>query len=209
MSTRRDHDPEARRNSILDAARKLYFKNGVKGIRMEAVAKSAKIAKGTVYLYYPNKETLLAGLLLEGIKLAETYIEKGYSEDEDILAEERLRRMATAYLQFYRDHPMYYRLVSAYDRGGLEDSVTQEINDQIFDASSASLSWITKAMREGVDKGEFHPGRARDRTGIVWASMHGAIVLFSHPLRRQLLDTEVETVYNKVVEMIIEGLKTA
>ncbi len=208
MATRRDHDPEARRLSILDAARELYFTKGIKGIRMEAVAKNAKIAKGTVYLYYPNKETLIAGLLLEGINVLGEYLKDGYAEEQQLSSEDRIRQLSKAYFQFSKDHPSYYRLVSAYDRGGLENSVSQEINDQIFDASSASLAWITRSMREGVASGEFHPGRARDRTGIFWAAMHGAIMLFSHPLRRQLLDTDVEAVYTKIVEMIIEGLKT-
>ena len=45
-------------NVILDAALDLFVHNGLGGTRIEAVAKKSGYGYGTVYYYFPNKESL-------------------------------------------------------------------------------------------------------------------------------------------------------
>ncbi len=56
---------EARRSAILRAARELYERESYQAITMAAVARRAKLAKGTVFLYFQTKETLFLDLLDE------------------------------------------------------------------------------------------------------------------------------------------------
>ena len=48
---------------ILDAARETFVRMGVADTSVDQIAKSAGIAKGTVYLYYKSKDDLLRQLL--------------------------------------------------------------------------------------------------------------------------------------------------
>jgi len=52
--------PEARPNEIASAALDVFAGKGYETATLEEVAKQAGISKGTIYLYYPNKEHLLA-----------------------------------------------------------------------------------------------------------------------------------------------------
>ena len=58
----RRQPPEIRRQQILDAAASLLLENGLAGTSVDAVARRAGIAKGTVYLYFPSWQDLLGAL---------------------------------------------------------------------------------------------------------------------------------------------------
>lgn len=56
-------DKEARRRAILDAAASAFAASAFDELTMSDVARRAGLAKGTLYLYFPTKETLLLALL--------------------------------------------------------------------------------------------------------------------------------------------------
>ena len=60
---RRSASPEARRAAILDAALEEFTARGYEGARLDDVAKRAGIAKGTIYLYFADKEALFQDLV--------------------------------------------------------------------------------------------------------------------------------------------------
>lgn len=60
---RKDEDKEARRRLILDEALALYRTTSYADVKMADVAERAKLAKGTVFLYFPTKEALFLALL--------------------------------------------------------------------------------------------------------------------------------------------------
>jgi AcrR family transcriptional regulator len=55
-------DKEERRNTILDAAERLFVKHPDRMASVAEVAAAAGLAKGTVYLYFPGKEEMLLAL---------------------------------------------------------------------------------------------------------------------------------------------------
>jgi len=50
---------ESRRNQILEAALKVWVRDGFHRAPVEAIAREAGLAKGTIYLYFPTKEAVL------------------------------------------------------------------------------------------------------------------------------------------------------
>ena len=52
-----------RRARIVDAARHLILRHGLRATTMEAVAREAKIAKPTLYGYFPDKEAVFAAII--------------------------------------------------------------------------------------------------------------------------------------------------
>ena len=54
---------EAKESSILDAAEKIFAQVGFDGAKVSDIARAASVAEGTVYLYYKNKQDLLAGVV--------------------------------------------------------------------------------------------------------------------------------------------------
>jgi AcrR family transcriptional regulator len=66
MATQRarsDASKQARRQAILDAAAALFETTPYAGIAMQTLAERVALAKGTLYLSFPSKETLFLALL--------------------------------------------------------------------------------------------------------------------------------------------------
>src|SRR5262245_747063 len=59
--------PEQRPGHILNAALEAFVENGFAATRLEDVAKRAGVSKGTLYLYFENKEELFKAAVRENI----------------------------------------------------------------------------------------------------------------------------------------------
>lgn len=58
---------EARPDEVLDAAQALFARQGFAHTTVEAVARAAGLSKAAVYLYFPSKKALLAGLVRRAV----------------------------------------------------------------------------------------------------------------------------------------------
>ena len=206
-TSRRQKEKEDRKEAILAAAREVFFEQGIRHATVDDIAARAEVAKGTVYLYFETKETILAHLLLEGLDTLGRELEAAYAEDQSLRAEARLRRLAAAYLNFYHSQGDYFRLMMAFDRGHFQDAVSSQVYEAILHRSLRGLHWVVRAVEQGTQSGEFHLADPKQNAGMLWAALNGVLVLVSHPLRRELLEQEVETLYDGVIEMMLKGMK--
>jgi TetR/AcrR family transcriptional regulator len=205
--TRRQKEKEDRKERILAAAREVFFEVGIRRATVDAIAARAEVAKGTVYLYFNTKEEILAHLLLEGLDTLSQYLAAAFDERVPRGGEARLRRLAAAYYDFYQHEPDYFRLMMAFDRGQFQESVSPQLYEMILHRSLRGLRWVVNATQQGLDSGELRPGDARQLTNMLWAALNGVLVLSSHPLRRELVEQEVEKLYSGVLETMLTGMR--
>ncbi len=174
---------------------------------MDSVAERAEVSKGTVYLYFESKETLLAHLLLEGLESLLDYLEEAYAPERTLSAEERLRRLGWAYLQFFRREPLYYRLLMAVDRGGFQEAVSFETYQEVLATSMEGLNWVVRAVEQGLEEKIFVCCDARQSASTLWATLNGVLALMDHPLRREMVGVDADVLYCTALELIIQGLR--
>ncbi|MBM2576306.1 TetR/AcrR family transcriptional regulator [Jannaschia sp. Os4] len=74
------------RAAIVDAALATFLRDGFEGTRMIDVARSAGVAKGTIYLYFPTKEALFEGVLTDALGSPLGAIDAMPEEDESVRA---------------------------------------------------------------------------------------------------------------------------
>ena len=79
----------ARREEILDAARRVFASRGFRGTTIADIADEAGIALGTIYLYFPSKEDLFVAL---NQRLAEIITSAIADGAPDVSLEEAVRR---------------------------------------------------------------------------------------------------------------------
>jgi len=206
---RREREKEKRRQSILQAARDVFFENGFHRATVDNVAERAEVSKGTVYLYFESKETILAHLLLEALDELIKELEQAYVAAESLPADEQLRRLGQAYLHFFKEEPECFRLLMAMDRGRFQDSVTPEIYEQVLSASLEGLGWVMKTIQQGIDEEVFHCCDVRLAASTLWAMLNGVLELMNHPLRREMVGMEREALYQAALETVIQGLRSA
>jgi AcrR family transcriptional regulator len=66
--------PEERPKQILDAALAVFAERGLAAARLDDIAKRAGVSKGTIYLYFENKEELFRGVVRDTVI---EFIERG------------------------------------------------------------------------------------------------------------------------------------
>lgn len=67
VATTEELGPRARakRDQILAGARRVFLRDGFAAASTDAIAAEAKVSKRTLYVYYPSKEELFAGVMRE------------------------------------------------------------------------------------------------------------------------------------------------
>ncbi len=62
VSDRRQREREERKQTILGSAARLFRERPYDEVRVEEIAAAAEVAKGTVYLYFPDKDAIVTEL---------------------------------------------------------------------------------------------------------------------------------------------------
>ncbi len=204
---RREREKRERRRSILQAARELFFENGFHHATVDSVAERAEVSKGTVYLYFVSKETLLAHLLLEGLEALVAELASACAEAAALTADQQLRHLARAYFDFFDRDPQYFPFLMAMDRGKFQESVPAELYEEILQSSLEGLTLAVGVVRRGVDDGVFACPDPEKAACMFWAALNGVLQLMEHPLRREMVGVDKKALYESSVDTLIKGLE--
>lgn len=211
MSTRarREREKQERRRSILKAAEKAFFENGFHHATVDSVAQRAEVSKGTVYLYFESKETILAHLLLEGLDDLVATLDEAYAATMELPPDEQLRALAEAYLTYFGENPQCFPFLMAMDRGRFREAVPGPLYERILEASLEGLTLAVRVLDRGCRQGVFECEDAQQSACVLWASLNGAMQLLEHPLRREMVGVNEEVLYQSSIETMIRALKPA
>jgi len=149
ISERKLREKEQRKKEILDAAERLFFLRSYENVSMDEIAREVELNKATLYLYFENKETLFAAIVLRGIGI----LEKKYREcmETQVPGVAKVALMGQAYYRFSQEHPDYLRLIHFYgsERFSKENPYTAEIGK----GYGTCRKILQDAIREGIDDG--------------------------------------------------------
>jgi AcrR family transcriptional regulator len=146
ISDRRQREKEQRKNEIIDAAGRLFFSRRYEDVSMDDIARSVELNKATIYLYFDNKETLFATIVLRGIQI----LRGKYQEcmEKQVPGIVKVALMGQAYYQFSEEFPDYLRLIHFYgsERFSKENPYAAEIGN----GYGACRRILQDAIREGI-----------------------------------------------------------
>lgn len=101
--SRREQQGSDKRELILAAALDEFSQNGFASARLDDVAKRANVAKGTIYLYFKDKETLFQELLRAQISpvmgMLETVLASGGKDAKSVPLREIAHRAADLFVE--------------------------------------------------------------------------------------------------------------
>ncbi|MEY4957231.1 MAG: hypothetical protein RL409_1488 [Gemmatimonadota bacterium] len=170
LDTHRRRAPEERPTQILDAAFREFGERGLAGARLDDIAKRAQVAKGTIYLYFPNKEALFREMVHGTIVSALVEAEASLAGLASETAEAQLRRLGQGWWTFLRTErvQVLQRLVSL-ELGQFPD-LMQFYADEVIARGRRLVSGI---IARGVERGAFRdvdPQLAARMFSSIWMS---------------------------------------
>ena len=146
--TRKQALTDLRRREILAAAIKVFGKKGFADTSVDDVASAAKIAKGTLYLYFRSKEDIYATALQQAIRELHTLIAEQLTTARGV--RQKLSIIVSARLEFWMDQKNLYRLIITVGR-------EQKHRRQTHETLRAGHDSFVTIFEEAVISGEVKP----------------------------------------------------
>jgi len=135
--------------SILDIAKKMFARYGLRKTSMEELARMARVAKATIYNYFGSKDRVYMEVLR---RESDEVVQKvSWSVAEESSPEDKLMAFARVKFQYMRRAINLLNL----DREGIEKLLpaAEEIRNQFFERE---VDIIRSILKEGVEGGVFH-----------------------------------------------------
>jgi len=135
--------------SILDTARKMFARYGLRKTSLEEVARMARVAKATIYNYFGSKDRVYLEVLRREV---DEVVEKvSSSVAQETSPKDKLVAFARAKFRYMRQAINILNL----DREGVEKLLpsAEGIRSELFEQE---VNIIRSILNEGVEKGVFH-----------------------------------------------------
>ena len=152
MSTteRKEREKALRYEAIVNAAERLFFRQGFENVTMDDIAKELELAKGTLYLYFKNKDDLHFAIVLRGIRIMNGMFRKAVSGKKSGL--EKTYATGLAFYEFYKQHPESFKALGCVTSERLEN-LRSETAAEIDRLSGENLAMFIEAIAAGVKDG--------------------------------------------------------
>jgi len=192
---------EARPEEILDAALQLFTEKGFSSTRMIDVAKSAGISKGTLYLYFDNKEAIFRDVVQQRITPQLDHVASIIDDFEGTYAE-LLRNMINGWWM-----NIACSSLSAIPKIIISESGNFPELAEFFTKNvvTRSRDLFSKVIVRGIASGEFVPYEAETVARLVVAPLVQATI-WMHSLKPYDDDTGTQNYLQLHTEFILKNL---
>jgi AcrR family transcriptional regulator len=199
-----ENNPCITKRLILDAARSRFMHYGYKKTTIDEIAADAGVGKGTVYLYFGNKEEILLTIAAQ--------VKRNITEQMRAIAaslaspEERLRRMALASILSVHD-------AAKTTTHGVE-LVDEMLRPQIMKCGmaqrEAQYDLLAEVLEEGVQRGEFSlvEGDAQRAARLFMLALVSFYPPYMDPCHGQAsCKRDLENRANRMLDFLFAGLR--
>jgi len=186
---------KGKRDLILEAAVQVFSGKGYHNTRMEEIAVTAGIGKGTIYEYFDSKLQLFQEMLEKCIN---TYHEKMAVNDENLRLEERLKLVMEAHFKFCQENKNLTRLI-LWDT----EVVDTELRQWAYKLRKDKEKRMYKIINQAIARGEIKQVDAELVTIIIMGTM-AAMWL---PITVEEKDIDPYKLAEEVTNILLGGIK--
>jgi AcrR family transcriptional regulator len=206
---RREHGKLDKRRRIGEAARAAFTEYGYKGANMREIAKRAGVATGTLFLYAPDKRSLLLWMINDDLeRLTEETFAGGAAavRAHDDLLDQLLYVFEARYRYWGADPDLALNaLQELTTRNGLDQAGTHLAH--YHDRSYVVREHLTELVRSQQARGRIRPGTDPDAVAQLVLMIYNAAIRAW--LRTAEIDlTEALAELRKLLHLAIEGCST-
>lgn len=186
---------EQTKRKIADAARSLFAVKGYKATSIEDITGATGSSKGNIYYHFKSKEGLFLHLVEEWDREWNRNWEK--EKHRYRTSTEKLYGMAEQLASDDLNHP----LTKAADEFFRQDGKPTEVETRLAELMAGHVDFNRKLLQEGIDSGEFAPGKAKRLAFILEALFFGA-----SQMARSMKQEEIHGIYQDAVAVFLNGI---
>ncbi|MGF1465781.1 MAG: TetR/AcrR family transcriptional regulator [Sandaracinaceae bacterium] len=170
---RRARERRQRREAILDAAERVFTRDGVAAATMEGISEEAEVSKGTLYLYFASKDDLFLALADRSLTTLLERFEAILARPDEGRALVRSLLEAHASVMLRKGRLMRRAIL------GLGEGLALACRVPSADAYAEALRTLREGYRQAIARGiedgsvrdDLDPGRV---AASLWAALLGA-----------------------------------
>jgi AcrR family transcriptional regulator len=206
LEEKREKRRENRKNTILTAARRLFFDQGFKAVTIDNIAANADVSKGSIYLCFESKEEIYAQILISyNIALYERI--KNFSAKE-ATASQLLLEFARIYVDYFLNDNELFRILMTFMMQTSQMNLVETQKDELIRSTNQNIIIISEIIQKGMDSGEFSPiSNVRQMQNAILGMLNGIISLYlftGNPTKRA---ERIHSTVRDSLNVFIAGLK--
>ena len=140
---------DRKRASILCAARAVFSRKGYSVASVEDVAEEARIAKGTLYLYFKSKEDLYLAALASDLRALAAQVRQEVESASGF--REKIRAFLRVRLEYCQSHEDFLRIYLA-EYGSI--FVKTPVSRELWQLLRENLRYVASVIEQAVARGE-------------------------------------------------------
>jgi AcrR family transcriptional regulator len=176
IAERRGEEKERRRAEILDAAEAMYAEKGWEALTVDQVARSARLSRALVYVYFRDKEELLFAIGERAMRLLRDRFMAAVARHATGI--EQVSAIGQAYMDYAHEFPHYFDFCSRFHAHSVAaDPGSHEGACRI--AGDETIGVVVGAIEKGIGDRSIRPdvGEPVLLAMTLWAFTHGVIQL--------------------------------
>ena len=187
---------EERIAEITAAAKAVFFEKGYFSSTIDEIARRAGISKGTVYLYFKNKDELYVALMLPNVdeftdlllSLEKDVSSRKYSSGAGIIM-----KFCDIFTAIYQHDPDGLRVFQVYHLLELSSIMEGSVRDKHRLAAERNGSIAVKICSDAMDQGLLARANPIQVVNTLWAAFLGIVQVQGSYLRATQKDYVLET----------------
>ena len=199
MKSRSKYHHGELRSALVSLAVKEIAWAGAEKLSLRSLARQDGVSPTAPFRHFPDKQTLLAGIAIEGFKELATRLTQMSETNAGI--EERFIELGASFVGFAQDFPVHYQLMFGAVLGDFSASrELQEASASAYAVLDATLMEIKSNQQLEYDVAVLG--------GLVWSTVHGmASLVFNVPIAQT--PKGADQAPRQAVEPIHEDMRAA
>jgi AcrR family transcriptional regulator len=177
---RKLREKKLRTQSILEAAKKIFFAKGYAKATMDEIALQAEISKPTIYQYFKSKDDLFFSLMLPVVdEIGNQFggiikrLEEGRYRSGAVLIEEMFEGLWNSYAMA----PDVFRIVQLFQQTGLVQELNPDIRKSLNDKGAHNFKLARRIIELGMKQDLIKETNPFEYVDVFWGQFVGIIQL--------------------------------
>ena len=200
--SRKEREIAQRKQDILNTAARLFSERDFHEVTVEDIATEVGLSKGTLYLYFKNKDELFFSIIQDRF-------ERLYKRIKEVVQcegpfEPCVRKFIQTYIAFFDEHRAFFKIIqSEKTRLSMED--TFKMQDYFKKIMTMYFATVNSFIRKGQKEGAIRPLNPRAVTKMLIGTIH----TFTFDRLIFGSDSDLEAEEALVMDMIWNGIRAA
>lgn len=176
MARRKKQPQSVHRKNISKIAEKLFVEKGIENTSMNDIAKESGYSKASLYVYFKDKEELIAVLVLESMEKLYEYLSKAVNAQGDFY--HRYLEICKALFQYHSEYPLYSQMALMNINIDFEGTEFLPEERETFQVGEQINELLWEFFRDGIELGVIKRDvNIAQTTFAMWGMLTGVIQL--------------------------------